>query len=76
MNKILPPEKLRELSVTERMELIEDVWASLSDKPEAVVVPDWHQQLLDERIAAHERDPGAAKPWDDVKADILDTLRK
>ena len=76
MNKILSPEKLRELSVTERMELIEDVWASLSDRPEGVAVPDWHWELLDARITAHERNPGDAMPWDEVKSDILGKLSK
>lgn len=60
MNKIVSSQKLSELSVSERLDLMEDVWASLSETPESVPVPDWHRALLDERIAAQERDPGDA----------------
>jgi putative addiction module component (TIGR02574 family) len=76
MNKILSRDQLRELSVPERMELLDDVWASLIEQPDRVPVPEWHRQILDERIAAHERDPDAARPWDDVKSEIMSNLRK
>jgi len=76
MNERLTPEKIRQLSVAERLRLIEDVWASLSETPERIQVPDWHRAEVDTRLAAHERDPEAAQPWADVKADILRKLRK
>ncbi len=76
MNKIASTQKLRELSVSDRMDLIEDVWATLSETPESIPVPDWHRAELDERIAAHERDPRAARPWNEVKAEILSSLCK
>jgi putative addiction module component (TIGR02574 family) len=56
----LPPE--------ERAELLEALQASLLDAP----LPEWHREVLDERLADHERDPGAAIPWEDVK----DSLRR
>ncbi len=58
------------------MELLDDVWASLVEQPDRVPVPNWHREILDDRIAAHERDPDAAKPWDEVKSEILNDLRK
>jgi putative addiction module component (TIGR02574 family) len=76
MDERLSPEKIRQFSVAERLRLIEDVWASLSETPEKVEVPDWHRTELETRLAAHGRDPEAAQPWADVKADILRKLRK
>jgi putative addiction module component (TIGR02574 family) len=76
MSEQLTLEKIRQLSVSERLRLIEDVWASLSETPERIEVPDWHRAQLDARLAAHERDPAAAQPWGDVKADILRNVRK
>ena len=76
MNKILSREKLRALSVPERMELLDDVWASLVEQPDRVPVPEWHREVLDERLAAHQKDPDAARPWKEVKAAILDDLDK
>jgi len=76
MNEQLTPEDIRRLSVAERLRLIEDVWASLSETPETVAVPEWHRAELDERLAAHDRDPTAARPWDEAKTDIRSALRK
>jgi putative addiction module component (TIGR02574 family) len=76
MNDQLTPDQIRELSVAERLQLIEDVWETLCDAPTTVPVPDWHREELDARMAAHEIDPAAARPWADVKAEILRSLRK
>ena len=77
MNKHLTPEDIRALSVEERLQLIEELWDSLDGADvEALPVPDWHRQVVNERLSAHERDPGAGRPWDEVKADVLGRLRK
>lgn len=68
--------KLRQMPVEERLRLMEEVWASLADAPERLGVPDWHRTELDARQAAHRADPAAARPWSDVKAEILDSLGK
>ena len=75
MSEQLTLEKIRQLSVSERLRIIEDVWTSLNETPERIEVPDWHRTELDARLAAHERDP-ATQPWSDVKADTLRNMRK
>jgi putative addiction module component (TIGR02574 family) len=52
----LPPE--------ERAELVEALQVSLLDAPLA----GWQRELLDERLAEHERDPEDATPWEEVRA--------
>ena len=76
MNKHVAAGKLQELSVAERLQLMEDIWASLCAAPDKLDVPDWHRSELDGRMAAHGRDPAAARPWAEVQAEILDALRK
>ena len=77
MNKHLTPDDIRALSVEERLQLIEELWDSLVEADaEALPVPDWPRQVVDERLAAYERDPVAGRPWDEVKSDILSHLRK
>ena len=76
MNKHLSPADMRELPVSDRLRLIEELWDSLDNEIEALPLPDWHKTELDKRLAAHEADPAAARPWDEVKADILANLRK
>ncbi|MBI1791804.1 MAG: addiction module protein [Acidobacteria bacterium] len=30
-------------------------------------IPEWHRQVLDKRITAHEANPEVARPWDEVR---------
>lgn len=77
MNKHLTQEDIRALSVEERLRLIEDLWASLDGADaDALPLPGWHETVVNDRLAAHERDPDAAQSWDDVKSDLLGRLRK
>lgn len=55
------------LDPQQRMELIGLIWDSLpNDVPYAP--PDWHLRELERRIAAADADPGAAEPWEAVRA--------
>ncbi len=60
-----------ELSVPERMELVQAIWDSIEAVPEAVPVSDAEREELDRRLDAYYRDPGAGSPWSEVKARIL-----
>lgn len=56
------------LSVPERVQLVEDIWDSIAASPDSLPVTDEQRQELDRRLAAHARDPSAARPWDAVRA--------
>jgi putative addiction module component (TIGR02574 family) len=59
-------DEILRLPADERLQLVEDIWASLAASPEGVPIPEWHRELLDDRLA----DPTeqATRSWDDVKA--------
>lgn len=76
MNSQLTPGDLRQLSVADRLRLIEDVWDSLREHPETLEVPNWHRAELDARLQAHSNDPSAARPWGEVKTEILNIVRR
>jgi putative addiction module component (TIGR02574 family) len=59
------------LSPAERIQLVEDIWDSLAEFPEAITLTEAQRQLLDERLKAHRADPKAGSPWPEVKARIL-----
>lgn len=69
---------LRRLSVAERLQLVEDLWDSIAqDSPdEALPVTPELAAELDRRLAEHESTPAAARPWGDVRAQILDPSRR
>lgn len=53
------------LPPAERLQLLEEIWESLAQSPDAVSVPDWHRELLDERLA----DPAerGTRTWEEVQ---------
>lgn len=57
----LPPE--------ERLRLAEVIWASLAAEPSTVPLGDAHRQVLDERLAEHEKSPDDVVSKDQVLAD-------
>jgi putative addiction module component (TIGR02574 family) len=63
-----------ELPVPERLQLVEDIWNTIADAPEALDLTDDDKRLIDERLEACRQNPGAGSPWEEVMARI--TARK
>lgn len=59
------------LTVDQRLELLGLIWDSVTAGGVPTPIPDWHRRELDRRIAAADADPGAARPWADVRARLL-----
>lgn len=60
-----------ELSVSERLKLVEAIWDSIADAPEALELSDAQRAELDRRLEEYEANPGAGSPWSEVKARVL-----
>jgi len=63
--------ELLELPVEERLRLLEALWESVAECPEALALTPAQKQELDRRLAAYERDPAAGVPWADLKKRLL-----
>lgn len=63
--------EILQLSVDERLELVEAIWDSIAEVPEAVRLTDEQRRILDERLEDLRRNPDAGSPWPEVKARIL-----
>ena len=59
-------EEALKLPIEDRVELMESLHLSVLDAP----LPDWQRDLLDTRLAAHERDPEGTLSWEEVKASL------
>lgn len=55
------------LTVAEKLSLMERLWDELSRQPDDISVPDWHKQILDERIASVREGHMAFQDWDLAK---------
>jgi putative addiction module component (TIGR02574 family) len=66
-------EELRRLPVADRLQLVEDLWDTIADEaPEdALPLSEDLATELDRRLEEHTANPDAARPWAEVRADIL-----
>ena len=58
------------LSVHERIQLVEDIWDSVAEIPEALSLTEAQQAELDRRLDAYRRNPEGGLPWEYVKEAI------
>jgi putative addiction module component (TIGR02574 family) len=63
--------ELLQLPVEERLKLLEALWDSIAEFPEALELTVAQKQELDRRLAAYEQDPEAGVPWSELKARLL-----
>lgn len=70
MKRSISVSDVMELTVAERIELVEDVWDTISEVPESVKLTQEQKQILDERLEAYHKNPNAGSPWEDVKKRI------
>jgi len=65
MNKTIA--SIFELSPSEKLQLVEDLWDDLAASPDAVPVHDWQKEELARRKANLQKNPGSALSWDEVQ---------
>ena len=56
-----------DLSPSEKLQLVEDLWDDLAATPEAVPVHEWQKQELARRKANLAKNPSTALSWEEVK---------
>lgn len=66
-----PLPDILKLSVSERIQLVEDIWDSIAAEPDAFPLTDEQRAELDQRLADAETNPGRGRPWSEVKARLL-----
>jgi putative addiction module component (TIGR02574 family) len=68
---------LSELPIAERLELVEELWDSIAADAPAAAFPDSPELAaeLERRLAEHRAHPDAARPWEEVRAEIFGSVR-
>ncbi|MDD5030168.1 MAG: addiction module protein [Rhodoferax sp.] len=68
--------ELAALPLSERLQAMEILWGTLCQEPEQVQpVPEWHQQVLSQRLAALETGGETVTPWEEAKDRIRQRTR-
>lgn len=68
----VPMKEILELSVAERIQLVEDLWDSVAADPESISVTDSQKQEVRRRLEEHRADPESATPWDEVRKELYE----
>jgi putative addiction module component (TIGR02574 family) len=66
------PEELLNLSVEDRLQLLDQLWESIRQQPDSLPLTDEQRSELDRRLEEHQRHPEAAQPWPAVMEKIRD----
>jgi putative addiction module component (TIGR02574 family) len=66
-------DEIRQLSVAERLLLVEEIWDSISTDADSWSLSPEQEQELARRAAAHEANPEEGSTWEEVKAGLLRT---
>ena len=55
-----------ELSIPERIQLVEDIWDSISAQADLIELTEEEKNLIDARLEMYHQNPGIGSPWKDV----------
>jgi putative addiction module component (TIGR02574 family) len=72
MTQLLQQLGIDRLSPEDRLELISQIWESLTENGADLPVHDWHRREVERRLAAADANPGAGAPWEIVMARLAD----
>ncbi len=67
----IPRPDFRRLTVTERIQLAQDLWDSVADAEELLEITEAQRTELDRRLEAHREKPSAAIPWEVFRKELL-----
>jgi putative addiction module component (TIGR02574 family) len=59
-----------DLSVSEKLKLLEDCWDDIASDPAAVPVHDWQKEELDRRKQNLRKNPGSTLSWEEIQRRI------
>ncbi len=60
-----------QMSIEDRLALVQEIWDSIAADPEQVPLTEAQRCELERRLAAHAADPTQVVPWEQVKAQAL-----
>ena len=55
-----------DLSIPERIQLVEDIWDTIAAQADRVELTEKEKKIVDERLKAYHQNPNLGSPWQDV----------
>lgn len=70
----MPPPGFEALTAEEQIDYVQSLWDHIAAHPEQVPVPDWHRQILSERLASYQASAG--KSWEEFEKEVIEELKR
>ena len=55
-----------DLSIPERIQLVEDIWDTIAAEANSVELTEEEKKIIDGRLEAYHKNPRIGAPWEDV----------
>lgn len=68
----VPPPGFEALSLEEQIDYVQSLWDHIAARPDEVPVPDWHRQVLAERLASYDTSAVAGKTWEELDQELTE----
>jgi len=59
--------EIRNMSVSQKLLLVEDLWNEITNKSESLEIPEWHKRALEKSVDEFKLNPREGSSWEDVK---------
>jgi putative addiction module component (TIGR02574 family) len=70
----IPPAGFDDLTIDEQIDYVHSLWDRIAASGKQVPVPEWHREILRERIAELDANPDSTVPWDEAHKRITERL--
>jgi len=70
----IPPPGFDGLSVDKQIDYVQFLWDRIAARPEDVPIPDWHREILAERLAVTRANQNQDKDWEEFETELTEEL--
>lgn len=75
-NPPIPPTGFDDLSLEDQIDYVQSLWDRIAAQPDQVPLPEWHRQVIRQRIAEHDANLSEGRPWEEVRSEIRNQLTR
>jgi putative addiction module component (TIGR02574 family) len=71
-----PPPGFDELSPQDQVDYVQALWESIAPPSEPIDIPDWHKEILDERMARYSSEGMEGTSLEEFEEKLLELFTK
>jgi putative addiction module component (TIGR02574 family) len=66
----------KNLSIPERIRLVEEIWDTIAEENEAFGLTDAQKLELDRRLELARNNPGRGRTWDEIRSEFMNSRQQ